>query len=164
MRDLPREVKGALRTIVGALQHVRYAITGSLTLFLHGIDLPIGDVDIQTTAEGAYEIERCLAARASVVSPTYFRTSEHIQSHYGKLNYHGIDIELMGEVRHRISPEGWDDTPNIESIIEFVRYKDLVVPITSLLHEVRAYAEIGRPDKSAVIRHFLDSSGGRGRS
>lgn len=132
-----------------------YAITGSVTLFLHGLDVSIGDIDVQTTAAGAYQVERLLTEDCEPLTAVYFRESELIRSHYGKLNLRNVETEIMGQVQHRLSHGGWKDAPDLAQIIDHVAYNEITIPATSLQHELIAYQEIGRTDKTRIIQEFL---------
>ncbi len=57
---IPSRHRQTVRIVHDRLQdaHVDWAITGSLGLALHGIDVQVNDIDIQTDESGAYRIEQ----------------------------------------------------------------------------------------------------------
>lgn len=154
---LPVPIEGTLLWVVKKLASATepYAITGSITLFLHGVEVRIGDIDVQTTALGAYQVEKLLAEGGEPVTAVCFRESELIRSHYGKLKLGDVEIEIMGQVQHRVAGIGWNEAPNLEEITDHVAYNGVMVPSTTLQHELIAYQEIGRPEKARIIQEFL---------
>ena len=76
----------ALKTIHNRLRKtdVVWAITGSLSFVLQGLELEVNDIDLQTDAAGAYEIERVFTEK--IIRRVEFSRSDRIASHWGELN------------------------------------------------------------------------------
>ncbi len=143
-----------LRCVWAALQghDVRWALTGSLGLALRGLPVFPHDIDIQSDADGAYAIERCLDAY--VVKPVIFAAAAQIRSHFGKLMIDGMQVEIMGEVQHRL-PDGAWSVPVDMDICESVAFEDMRVPVLPLTYEQQAYRALGRAEKVALIAQHL---------
>ena len=77
---------GALKTIHNRFRKtdVVWAITGSLSFVLQGLELEVNDIDLQTDAAGAYEIERVFTEK--IIRRVEFSRSDRIASHWGELN------------------------------------------------------------------------------
>ena len=153
---IPAHFLPALRTIHSALSdsQVVWAITGSLSLALQGLELPVQDIDIQTDEDGAYEIERRLAD--FVVKPVLYKASEQVRSRLGKLGIDGIQVELIGAVQKRLPAGGWEEPVQVASHRLWVELQGLSIPVLSLEYEYEAYRHMGRAEKAALIRKWLD--------
>ncbi|MCW5852548.1 MAG: hypothetical protein KIT87_20910, partial [Anaerolineae bacterium] len=64
-----------------------WAVTGSVGMALQGIPVEPHDIDLQTDAAGAYEIQRRLAEYS--VQPVAFLAGERMRSHFGRLVIEG---------------------------------------------------------------------------
>lgn len=155
MQHIRAELRKALQFIVGALQTVEqpWAFTGSLGMALQGVDLAIGDVDIQTTRRGAYEIQDCLAP-FSVCEVRYVRSAT-IRSYLGTFRIAGLDVEVMGDVEKRLDDDTWIDSPHLPSRIQFVNFAGSTFPVLDLHYEKEAYRILGRMDRVAILEEFL---------
>ena len=100
---IPSRHRQTVRIVHDRLQdaHVDWAITGSLGLALHGIDVQVNDIDIQTDASGAYRIEKVF--EENVVRKVEFAESEKIRSHFGELEVEGVKVEIMGALQKKRS-------------------------------------------------------------
>jgi hypothetical protein len=133
-----------------------WAITGSLGMVLQGMDLPVHDIDIQTDEDGAYEIERRLAE--FVVKPVLFKGSDRMRSRLGKLAIDGIQVEVMGAIQKRLQDGSWEPPVQVAEHRRWVELKGLKVPVLSLEYEAEAYHLMGREDRSAQIRAWLEKT------
>ena len=83
-----------------------WAFTGGVNFQLHGMKVPINDIDIQTDKESAYKVEEIFNIYST--KPVCFLESEHIKSHFGKLCINGYKIEIMGDMQKRLSKDKWE--------------------------------------------------------
>ena len=134
---------------------VVWAITGSLGMVLQGMDLPVNDIDLQTDEDGAYEIERRLAE--FVVAPVLYKASERMRSRLGKLQIDGVRVEVIGAIQKRLPDGSWETPVQVASHRRWVDVQGLKLPVLSLDYEYEAYKLMGRDDKAATIRQWLDT-------
>lgn len=132
---------------------INWAVTGSLGMVLHGMQMDIHDIDIQTDKEGAYEIERRLVKY--LVKLVHFKASERIRSYFGVFEIGGIKIEVMGDMQHLLHDQTWDSPVSLESIRDWVDYADMHIPVITLEHEAKACQNMGRTEKADKINNFL---------
>ncbi|MHB8088376.1 MAG: nucleotidyltransferase domain-containing protein [Anaerolineaceae bacterium] len=132
---------------------INWAVTGSFGMVLHGMQMDIHDIDIQTDKEGAYEIERRLVRY--LVKLVHFKASERIRSYFGAFEIVGIKIEVMGDMQHFLSDQQWDSPVRLESYRDWVDYADMHIPVMTLEHEAKAYQKMGRTAKAETIQNFL---------
>jgi hypothetical protein len=144
-----------LEIILSRLEHLSHpwAVTGSLGLFLQGIEVEVHDIDLQSSKEGAFFIEKVL--EKYVIRKVEYLESERIRSFLGELKINGIKVEIMGEVQKRLQGGEWESQSDLSHSIRWVRLKGLSVPVFNLEFEYRAYRMLGREEKMEKIRAAL---------
>jgi hypothetical protein len=148
-----------LGIILSRLRHLTHpwAVTGSLSLFLQGVEVAVHDIDLQSTKEGVFAIERAL--EEYVVHPVEYLESKKIRSFFGELDIHGIKVEIMGDVQKDIG-SGWGPPSYLPAWIRWVDVDELSVPVLDLELEYEAYRMLGREEKAEKIRIALDNREG----
>ena len=152
---IPPDYLTALRTIYNRLEEtdIVWALTGSLGLAIKGIPLTPHDIDIQTDRAGVYEFARIFAN--DLVQEPFFWETQHTQSWVAKFEIDGIQVEVMGDMRHRDEDGGWDEPPNLEAVRLYIQVAEMRVPTLSLDFEEEAYRSMGRYDKASLIGQYL---------
>lgn len=148
----------ALRIIHDGLQETKviWAITGSLGFALHGLKLKVNDIDLQTDASGAYEIERTF--KDNVVRQVKFSVSDKIASHWGELKIEGVKVEIMGALQKKLLNGTWESPVEVERYREFISFECMKLPVLSLKYEEHAYRKLGRTEKANWIKEWFTSS------
>ena len=130
-----------------------WTLTGSAGLRLQGVDLSVHDLDLQTDAKSVFLLEKDLAAFMKI--PVHTWKTEHTLSYHGQAEIHGLQVELLGDIRHR-QPDGtWSMALDLPSILVWVEWRALKIPVLSLAHEAVAYEKMGRLQKAALIRDAI---------
>ncbi len=152
---IPPEFLHVLRKIYGRLEDsdIVWVLTGSLGLAIKGIPLTPHDIDIQTDRAGVEAFARLFAEE--MVTPPYFRESEHTRSWFAVFEIDGLKMEVMGDMQHRDEDGGWDDPPNLRALRLYIQVAEMRVPTLSLDFEEEAYRSMGRYDKAALIGQYL---------
>jgi len=133
--------------------NISWVITGSLGMALQGVDIEVNDIDIQTTSDGAYEIEIQLSE--FTVVPVSYSTSDQIRSHLGKCIIKGVQVEIMGGIQKRISHNKWEDPVNIKNYRLWINCENMSIPVLSLEYEYQAYLILGRIDKAEKLKSWI---------
>lgn len=154
--ELPQSYRLAAARLVEALpaKDINWALTGSVAHFLQGAHVVCHDVDVQTDADGAYEVAARLDRWA--VEPVEYRSSEKMRSHFGRFRFHDlrIDVEVMGALQKRTASGDWTEPADPAEHRLFVAAAGVEVPVLSLSYEAEAYELIGRPDRAELLRHL----------
>ncbi len=152
---IPPEFLHALRKIYDRLEDsdIVWVLTGSLGLAIKGIPLTPHDIDIQTDRAGVEAFAHLFADE--MVTPPYFRESEHTRSWFAVFEIEGLKMEVMGDMHHRDEDDGWDDPPNLRALRLYIQVAEMRVPTLSLDFEEEAYRSMGRYDKAALIGQYL---------
>ncbi|MFB6082525.1 MAG: nucleotidyltransferase domain-containing protein [Halanaeroarchaeum sp.] len=147
--------RGVVLTLVDRLDGtgVDWALTGSCSFALQGVPLSPNDVDVQTNRAGAYAIAETFAA--AVDDPVTWSEGDRIRSAYGTLVVDGVEVELMGGVQRRRADGTWSDTVEITDHLTTVDLAGRAVPVIDLAYDARAYEEMGRSERAALLREHL---------
>ena len=145
----------ALTTIRDRLRKtdICWVITGSLGLALQGLDFEVNDIDLQTDASGAYDIEKVFAE--NIVRSVRFSRSDKIASHWGELDIDGVKVEIMGALRKKLPDGTWELPVDVKRYREFISFEGMVLPVFSLFYEEQAYRTLGRIKRADRIKEWL---------
>jgi len=124
---------------------MRYTVVGGTSLALHGLPLPVKDIDIETDPDGAYRFAALFAPQA--VEPVALREGHSYRSHFGQFNFDGVQVEVMGRLERR-EGDGWVPTEMVNT--EMVELAGVPVRTSWLEDEVLAYVRRGRLDRAAL--------------
>lgn len=141
------------------LSEVNWALTGSTSFALQGVPIDVNDIDVQTDKRGAYRIEKRLSE--FTVRKVKFSSTDRIRSHFGALMIEGVEVEIMGAVQKKMAGEKWEDPIEVSRLREFVELKDNKVPVLNLEYEYRAALRLGRPEKAALLKSYIENRRGR---
>jgi len=153
--DLPDRHARVLIRILELIDPRQYpwALTGSAGLRLQGVDVPVHDLDLQADFETIFRLGEVLEGYMTIALQE--KESEHTRSVYGVVRIDGLQVELMGDVRHRTEDGGWDCETAIESLRLWVKWNGRQVPVLPLEHEAAAYDRMRRPQKAELIREAI---------
>jgi hypothetical protein len=155
MMDLPEQHAMVLSLLIEKVPPTEYlwALTGSAGLRLQGMDLSVNDLDLQTDAKTLFLMEKELAEYLKV--PVHLWESEHTLSYHGQAEMNGLQVELLGDMRHH-QPDGtWSLPLDLKSVLVWVEWRDLRIPVLTLEHEAVAYEKMGRIQKAELIRSAI---------
>ncbi len=145
--------RAALRAIARQLNAVgtSYKVVGGASIALHGVPAPVKDIDIETDTEGAYRFQGCFADH--VTQPVAWRESEKYRSHFGRFDFDGVIVEIMGDF-YRREVDRWVPTATMtEAIIDL---EGTPVYASWLEEETLYYLRSGRLDRAALCLPYCD--------
>jgi ubiquinone/menaquinone biosynthesis C-methylase UbiE len=123
---------------------VAYKVVGGASAALHGVAVPVNDLDIETDAEDAYRFQVLFADH--VVEPVALRENEVYRSHFGRFDFDGVAVEVIGDIRRR---EGERWVPTRAKTETTVDLDGVPVHVSWLEEETLAYIRRGRLDRVA---------------
>ncbi len=143
----------ALRQIARRLDQagVAYKVVGGAATALHGVPLPVKDLDLETLADGAYHFQTIFADE--VVEPVALRESEIYRSHLGRFDFDGVSVEVMGDL-HRREAGDWVATATATETV--VDLDGTPVRVSWLEEETLAYIRRGRLERAALCLPHCD--------
>ena len=136
-------------------ERLEWALTGSASFRIQGMDVEPPDIDIQTDARSAYAVQRLLGG--TVLQPVSFSAAARIRSHFGRMLLRGWVVEIMGDLEKLHTDGTWTEAPDLARIRRFVHYAGQSIPVLDLAYELEAYEILGRPERAAMLREFLAS-------
>jgi hypothetical protein len=153
--DLPEQHTKVLSLLVDRVPPTQdlWALTGSAGLRLQGVDVSVNDLDLQTDAKAIYLLEKKLFEFMKV--PVHLWEMEHTLSYHAQAEIDGLQVELLGDVRHRGVDSTWQSPVDIESVLVWVEWHALRIPVLSLTYEAIAYEKMGRTQKAELIHSAL---------
>ena len=101
---------------------VPWAITGSLAHRLHGVPVDVHDIDVLTDKTGAYKIAALFPSE--LVRQVQFRSTEIVRSHLGKLNLHGVTVEIIGDMETRRPDGSWEAPTEIGRHLQVIEFEN----------------------------------------
>ena len=140
-----------LRRICELLQpaDATWVLTGSLGLVLRGVETQVHDIDIQTDAAGAFELERLLAEY--VVRPVCLKEDALVRSYLGAAEIDGTEVEIIGDIQKRAPGGQWGPAPDLARLAITVDAGGVPVRVLPLEYERDAYRAMGRSEKADLI-------------
>jgi hypothetical protein len=135
-----------VRRVTHALNqaNLSYKIVGGASAALHGIEIPVKDIDIETSAEDAYRFEQLFLAE--VVEPVADKQSQRYRSHFGRFEFQGVMVEVMGDLMRREQGR-W--IPTWTCTRTEIDLDGESVSLSWLEEETLAYVRRGRMDRAA---------------
>ncbi|GAG35828.1 unnamed protein product, partial [marine sediment metagenome] len=137
-----------------------YKLVAGAAAALHGVPLPVNDLDIETDAEDAYRFQALFADH--VVEPVALCEKETLRaepqgeayrSHFGRFDFDGVAVEVIGDL-HRREGERWVSTgARTETTVDL---DGVPVRVSWLEEEILAYVRRGRLDRAAQCLPHCD--------
>jgi hypothetical protein len=154
--ELPETHARALNWLLDQIPPDRFlwAITGSASLRLQGVDLPVHDLDIQTDVTTVYLIEQCLSGFMKTAVHSW--ESPGMRSLDGKAEVQGIQIELLANIAHKLPDGNWSTITDFSRLL-WLDWHGRRVAVFPLADEADAYEAMGRVEKAALIRKTIAS-------
>jgi len=134
--------KEAVKTIAQVLYNseVPYTFIKSSSLALQGLPVIPNDIDILTTARGAYDIEKMF--REYLVRNTSYSSNDMFGSHFGELRINGVKIELMGDLT--ANHGRWQSYNHSLRERDYITIDGYQIPVSQLTHERESYLALNR--------------------
>lgn len=156
---LPDRIADALAGVCAALVScpATWLVTGSVAAALHRLPVVPNDLDIETDAAGAYDVQRRLGGQ--VVRPVGYSATDRVRSHFGITCWAGIAVEIMGDLQIKLAGDGWLVSRPVVERRAWVTYDRTRVPVISALALARFYRDLGRPEQAELVCRGLGSEG-----
>jgi hypothetical protein len=150
------KILDALKIVYSRLNETEivWVIGGSLALKLVGLDVEPKDIDLFTNEEGAYEVEKLFAEY--LVKNVSLSSKDDIRSHYGILNIHGIEVEIIGHIEFKDERNVWEVGRKLEDVLTIFEFEEMELPLMKIESQLMGYSKIGRTDKIRLIEEWLE--------
>jgi S-adenosylmethionine-dependent methyltransferase len=138
--------RAVLRQITARLNEagVTYKVIGGASAALHGVPVPVKDLDLAMDTEGAHRCQTLFANHS--VEPVALREHSMYRSHIGRFDFDGVVVEVMGDL-HRREADEWVPTARTAETREDL--EGMPVRVSWLEDETLNYIRRGRLDRAA---------------
>lgn len=116
---------------------IRWVLTGSISLALHGIDVRVGDIDIITDRASALKIGKLL--KKFQIKELEYSSSDSYRSYHAVFVINDVKVEIMGDLQERIGNDWIDLSWRIDSA-EKIELSGMTFPLSPLADQLRSYA------------------------
>ncbi len=131
---------------------IPYRIVGGVALVLHGVPIRTTDIDVETDQAGAYSVQELFPDR--VVLPVDWRESESYRSHFGRLDFGGVQVEIMGQIERRDGSK-WVNTAVCTTAT--IDLDGVPVRVPWLEEEVLANIRRGRMERASQCMKYCNA-------
>lgn len=135
------ELAHVLKIIVSKLDGHNYAIRGTASLILQGLDMKAIDVDIVCDEVAALKCNDLF--KEYIITPVSFSESSKFKSYFGKFSINDIEIEIMGNWQIKKSNGEWSKIYDGSGSL-LITYADIDIPVTTVAQELAMFADMGR--------------------
>ena len=156
MSSIPDSHIRALQTLLARLkgqEGLVWALTGSTSFALQGMELPVNDIDIAADRDSALRIGALL--NDCCVKPVEASSARYIRSFYGQFRLEGVEVDLMGDSSRMNLDGSWGEPAYLPPLIEWVIVSSLQLPVLSLAFEEQAYRLLRREERANAIAAYL---------
>lgn len=160
MSAIPDTHIRALRALLDRLagrEGLVWALTGSTSFALQGMDVPVNDIDIISDRDSALRIGALLDD--CCIKPVEASSAKYVRSFYGQFRLEGVDIDLMGDSCRMNLDGSWGEPAFLPPLIGWVTVSSLRLPVLSLIFEEQAYRLLRRDERADAIAAFLRGKG-----
>jgi hypothetical protein len=105
MGKIPENLTSAVRFLAEKLQGQIYAIRGTASLVLQGMDFNVSDIDIVCDKTTALKCNDLFSEY--LVKPVAYSESDKFKSFFGEFSVNGISIEIMGNWQIKDKQGNW---------------------------------------------------------
>jgi hypothetical protein len=123
---------------------VEYKVSGGTSAALHGVWLPVKDLDLEMGAEQAYRFQQIYQEYA--IQPVRLSENDQYRSHFGKFEIDGVELDVMGDLERR---EGEIWKPTWTRTLDLIDLDGTPVRVSWLEEETLAYIRRGRLERAA---------------
>ena len=145
----------ALLTLHDALKGrgVRWAVMGSLSHALQGLQIQPNDIDISTDRQGAHTIQQLLEPH--ITRPVTHSQADRVRSHLGELTLHGVKVEIIGDMETTTQNGAWTPLPD-DHPHPHIKVAGASIPVRTLEQETQTYTRLGRTERAEKLRALIE--------
>ncbi len=160
MSAIPDTHIRALRALIARMEGQEglvWALTGSTSFVLHGMELPVNDIDIIADRDSALRIGALLDD--CCIKPVEASSAKYVRSFFGQFRLEGVEVDLMGDSCRMNLDGSWGGPAFLPPLIQWVTVSSLRLPVLSLIFEEQAYRLLRRDGRADAIAAFLRGKG-----
>jgi len=141
MSKTPQNFKNVIKLLSDKLSGYKYAIRGTSSLVMQGVDMNVDDIDIVCDEKCSKVVNDIL--KEYLVNEVKYSESPKFKSYFGKFVIDGISVEIMGNWQILDTKRDWSKVYDGSGRIE-VEYEGRKVYVTPIDLELEFFAKMGR--------------------
>jgi 5'-3' exonuclease len=156
------EVEYLALKIAGKIKNAQYAIRGTASLVLQGINMRVDDVDVVSDKETALSFNKVF--KKEMIDEVKYSESDKFKSYFGNFNINNVSVEVMGEweirdKRYAISDKkGWGEMyDGSDDEVNMIEINGAKVRVTKPETELKMFAQMQRWTAYQKIKKQIDS-------
>jgi hypothetical protein len=160
----PDKFEETILFLANKLKGKKYAIRGTASLVLQGLDMNADDIDIVCDRKTAMDCNKIF--KDYLIEKVSYKELEKYKSYFGKFKINGIDMEVMGDWQIKMkkglasskrSGDGWSQ------IFDGKERKEIVLNskkiwVTTIDSELKMFAAMGRWNAYWKIKRQISHS------
>jgi hypothetical protein len=154
MSSISPEFISALFIISSKIFGEDYAIRGTTSLVLQGLDMGLEDIDILCDGPTAVKANDLL--KEYLVKSVEYSESSKFKSYFGEFNINGVKVEIMGDWQIKTTKGIWSEVHNGSNKVE-IDFEGSLLPVTTIDEELKVFIEMGRWNAYHKIKKQLPS-------
>jgi hypothetical protein len=161
MKGLPPEFVENVLSIAHLLSGKQYAIRGTASLVLQGLEMNAEDVDIICDKHCALVCN--LIFEKFLVKKVVYSENAKFRSYFGEFSIQGVKVEVMGEWQiklkmQKLKIEEWSEIYDARAEqITSIKLEDLKVNVTNIETELKMFSEMGRWNAYWKIKNQINT-------
>jgi hypothetical protein len=141
MAQLPDNFKQTIFLLADLLQDYQYAIRGTGSLVLQGLQMNVTDIDVLGDKKAALACNELL--KDYLVKEVAYSESKQFKSFFGQFKISGLLVEIMGNMQIKNTKGVWSPVYDAKDRIE-IKVDGKKIFVTKIEDELTAYAQMGR--------------------
>ena len=143
MGTVPESFYDVVKFVASKLEGHQYAIRGTASLVLQGLDYNVQDIDVLTDKEAAIYCNEVL--KEILTDRVEYSESEKFKSYFGKFKINDILIEVCGDWQIKTAKGDWSEPFDAsDDEIREILLGGHKVRVTTAETELRSYLLMGR--------------------
>ena len=127
-----------------------WAITGSASLQLRGVECDAEDIDILASPEVANYAATALSD--CTVKPLAIAQTDDIRSLFAQYDVNGVLVEIMANVHNRLANDSWYPHREWRNHVEILQLDNTSVPVLTLAYEERIAGMLRQDARRTIIQ------------
>ena len=147
-----------VKIVAQNMQGENYAIRGTASLVLQGLEMGLDDIDILCDSQTALKANAKLVDY--LVDEVAFKESPKFKSYYGKFLIDGVQVEIMGDWQIYNDKKGWSKVYSADATgMTRVDVDGVEIPVTKIGLELEVFAHMGRWTAYQKIKRLAEEKG-----
>ena len=155
MGKIPDDFEDVVKFVATKLSGRQYAIRGTASLVLHGLDFNVQDIDVLTDKETSLFCNKAL--KEILEKKVEYSESEKHKSYFGKFKVNDVLIEICGNWQIKTQKGDWSEVFDAsEDETEVINIDNNKIRVTNMETELKMYMLMGRWNVYHKLRRELE--------